>query len=105
MRLLLCCAAISVALVLAGCGGSDSDSSTGSGAQATTSSPRPTEIVHYINKYPRPRNPGPHPNARVTQLVIRDVRKGTGPTIHAGDTGQFEFIATNWVTGRPLEAA
>jgi hypothetical protein len=103
MRVLLCCAAIAVALVVAGCG-SDSDSSSAGNEQATRS-PAPQSVVHYINKYPRPRNPGPHPGARVDQLIIRDIRKGTGPEIHAGDSGQFEFIATNWVTGRPFSAA
>jgi FKBP-type peptidyl-prolyl cis-trans isomerase len=89
--------------VVAGCGGSDSNSSKSTGSTARTSTAQ--TIIHYINKYPRPRNPGPHPNARVDQLIVRDIRKGTGPTIHAGDTGQFEFIATNWETGQPLEAA
>jgi peptidylprolyl isomerase len=103
MRFLLCCAALALVLVAAGCGG-DSDSSTGSN-QASTPRPRPVQIIHYINKYPRPRNPGPHPNARVERLIIRDIRVGTGPEIHAGDTGQFEFISTDWVTGQPLEAA
>ena len=74
-------------------------------SQASTTRPRAVQIIHYINKYPRPRNPGPHPNARIDRLIIRDIRKGTGPEIHAGDSGQFEFIATDWVTGEPLEAA
>jgi hypothetical protein len=110
MRLLLCCAAIVVALVVAGCG-SDSGSSTSAsneqGSTGTTSeasAPPQQKIIHYINKYPRPRNPGPHPG-RVDHLIVRDIRKGTGPEIHAGDNGQFEFIATNWTTGKPLEAA
>ncbi len=105
MRLLLCCAALAVALVAVGCGGDSSSSNDTGSTQASTSRPRGVEIIHYINKYPRPRNPGAHPNARVERLIIRDIRKGTGPEIHAGDRGQFEFIATNWTTGQPLEAA
>ncbi|MBS1870288.1 MAG: FKBP-type peptidyl-prolyl cis-trans isomerase [Actinobacteria bacterium] len=34
---------------------------------------------------------------------MREVRRGVGPPIRVGDKGIFEFIATDWVTGRPLE--
>lgn len=103
MRLPLCCAAVVVALVIAGCG---SDSGSTSASSQTTSSTTPQQtVLHYVNKYPRPRNPGPHPGARVARLIVRDVRRGQGPPIEAGDSGIFEFIATNWVTGRPLEAS
>ncbi|HXE44684.1 MAG TPA: FKBP-type peptidyl-prolyl cis-trans isomerase [Conexibacter sp.] len=109
MRLTLCGAVIVFALIVAGCGGSSSKSDTSGSRQTTTSAattPKGEDTnVFYVNRYPRPRNPGPHPGARVEQLVIRDVRKGTGPVIHAGDTGVFEFIATNWGTGRSLEQA
>jgi peptidylprolyl isomerase len=106
MRLKLCGAAIAVVLVVAGCGSDSGSSTSASSATSEQTTPaRQTTIVHYVNKYPRPRNPGPHPSARVDQLLVRDVRKGPGPEIHAGDSGIFEFIATNWVTGAPLEAA
>jgi len=108
MRLTLCGAVIVAALVVAGCGGSDSRTSAGSSTATTatgTTTTTESSNVFYVNKYPRPRNPGPHPGARVDQLIVRDVRRGTGPVIHAGDRGVFEFIATNWNTGRPIEAA
>lgn len=114
MRLTLCGVVIVVALVVAGCGGSSSRTRTrtsgGSQTTTTTAATSTTEVtettnVFFVNRYPKPRNPGPHPGARVDQLVIRDVHKGTGPVIHAGDTGIFEFIATNWVTGAPIEQA
>lgn len=60
---------------------------------------------YYVNKYPKPRNPGPHPGARIDHLIVHDVRKGIGAEIQAGDTGTFEFIATNWVTGRAIESS
>lgn len=105
MRLKLCCAAMAVALALAGCG-DDSGSSDGADAQtATTTASRPQQILHYVNRIERPRNPGPHPGARVDRLIIRDVRKGIGPAIKPGDIGQFEFIGTNWVTGQPLDSS
>jgi FKBP-type peptidyl-prolyl cis-trans isomerase len=102
MRLPLCWAAVVVALVIAGCG-SDSGSSTSARSEQTTA--RQPQVLHYITREAKPRNPGPHPGARVDHLIVRDIRVGTGPAIHAGDRGIFEFIATNWVTGRPLEAS
>jgi FKBP-type peptidyl-prolyl cis-trans isomerase len=99
MRLQLCCAAAVAALATAGCGGSSSSSdSTKTQAAHTT-----TQVLHFITREAKPGNPGPHPGARVERLIIRDIRRGTGPAIHAGDRGIFEFIATNWVTGKPLE--
>jgi hypothetical protein len=106
MRVLLCCAAIVVAIAIAGCGSDSGSSSTSSSNGSTTSSARPTQtILHYVNREARPPNPGPHPTARVDHLIIKDVRKGQGRAIGAGDFGTFDFIATNWITGRPLEAS
>lgn len=106
MRLKLCGVVIAVALAVAGCGNSSTKTSTSrQTARATTTDTTRATTLFYVNKYPKPANPGPHPGARVDQLVIRDVRKGVGPVIHAGDSGVFEFIATNWVTGRTLEAS
>ncbi len=103
MRLTLCGAVIAVMLAVAGCG-SGSGSRTSASSGATTESTTPTQtVVHYITREAKPRNPGPHPGARVERLIVKDVRRGTGPEIHVGDSGIFEFIATNWVTGRPIE--
>jgi FKBP-type peptidyl-prolyl cis-trans isomerase len=104
MRLKLCCAAIAVVLVLAGCG--DDSSSGTSDDQAATSTPQQTTtVVRHTNRLPKPRSPGPHPGARIDQLIVRDVRVGSGPELHAGDDGVFDFIGTNYVTGRPLDAS
>lgn len=108
MRLTLCGAVIVVALVVAGCGGSGSRTSADSRPSTTTSRTSATTgstNVFFVNRYPKPGNPGPHPGARVEQLVVRDVHKGTGPVIHAGDSGIFEFIATDWISGRAIESA
>jgi hypothetical protein len=105
MRVLLCSAAVAVALAIGGCGSdSDSPSTSGGGDQTTAGVTTPAQrVLHYITREAKPRNPGPHPGARVDHLIIRDVRRGVGPAIQAGDSGIFEFIATNWVTGRKLE--
>jgi len=106
MRLRHCCAAIAVVIAVAAAGcGSSSDPSPSANASTTTTAARRVTVLHYVNKLPKPANPGAHPGAKVEQLVIRDVRKGTGPAIQAGDRGQFDFIATNWDTGRSLESS
>lgn len=105
MRVLLCSAAVAVALAIGGCG-SDSGSSTSAGGDKTTGAAASAQrVLHYITREAKPRNPGPHPGARVDHLIVRDIREGTGPAIQAGDRGIFEFIATNWVTGRRLDEA
>jgi FKBP-type peptidyl-prolyl cis-trans isomerase len=106
MRVLLCSAAVVVALAIAGCGSDSSSPSTSAGNDQTTgrtSPQRPQRVLHYITREAKPRNPGPHPGARVDQLIVREIRRGVGPALQPGDSGIFEFIATNWVTGRPLE--
>lgn len=104
MRVLLCCAVVAVAIAIAGCGSDSGSSSTSAGNDQTTTSSTPTKsVLHYITREAKPTNPGPHPGARVDRLIIRDIRKGQGPAIRSGDSGIFEFISTNWVTGRRLE--
>ncbi len=104
MRLKLCGAVIAVMLAVAGCGGSSgSRTSASNRTTAGSTTTAPPQVLHYVTREAKPRNPGPHPGARVEQLIVKDVRRGTGPAIQAGDSGIFEFIATNWVTGAPLE--
>jgi FKBP-type peptidyl-prolyl cis-trans isomerase len=107
MRVLLCSAAIAVAIGIAGCG-SDSDSSSGKNDTQTassTTSQRPQRTLHYITREAKPRNPGPHPGARVDHLIVRDIRRGQGPAIQAGDSGSFDFISSDWVTGDPVDSS
>lgn len=106
MRVLLCSAAIVVALAIAGCGSGSGSSSSADKERTTrssTTSQRPIARLHYITREPKPRNPGPHPGGEVDHLIVRELRVGRGPAIQPGDRGIFEFIATNWVTGRPIE--
>ena len=104
MRVLLCSAVIAVAIAIAGCGSDSSSSSRGaSNGQTTSGSDRPQEVLHYITREAKPRNPGPHPGAKVDRLIVREVRRGVGPAIQVGDSGIFEFISTDWITGRPID--
>jgi hypothetical protein len=103
MRLKLCFAAIAVVLVLGGCG--DDSSSSGDDQAATSTPEQTTTVVRFTNRLARPSGPGPHPGARVERLIVRDVRVGTGPALQPGDTGVFDFISTDWVTGRPVDSS
>lgn len=104
MRVLLCTAAVAVALAIGGCGSDDSgSSSTSASGTGSTTAARPRAILHYITREAKPRNPGPHPGARVDRLIVREIRTGQGPALRAGDRGIFEFISTDWVTGREIE--
>lgn len=107
MRVLLCSAAVAVALAIGGCGSDSSSSSTNAGGDQTKTDAgaRGQRVLHYITREAKPRNPGPHPGARVDQLIVRDIRRGVGAPIQAGDSGIFEFISSDWVTGRKIDEA
>jgi FKBP-type peptidyl-prolyl cis-trans isomerase len=91
-----------VLVLVAGCGGG---SKTTAGATTSTTAAHQKRIFGIAERYPKPANPGPHPGANVTSLVVKDVHRGTGDVLHAGDSGWFDFIATNWVTGKLLESS
>lgn len=105
MRVKLCCAAVVTALLLAGCGEDSSSPPRADAGRTTQTATTPARPELFVNRLPKPRGPGPHPGARVERLIIRDIRVGDGPEIHAGDTGIFDFIGADWVTGRPLDAS
>jgi len=90
--------------IFTGCGSSSSSKTSSTQATQTTAAARagPTIIRE---PFRRPGNPGPHPGARVNELVIKDVVRGSGAELHPGDSGIFDFISTNWITGRPVEAS
>lgn len=102
-RLMLCCCAVTLAV--AGCGGSDSSKSTASARSTpsqttTTAAPKPI-----ANPYTTRPKPVAHPGAKIDHLIVKDVKKGSGAELHAGDKGIFDFIGSNYITGKPLDAA
>jgi len=105
MRLVLCCLALA-AFVVAGCGDDDSGSpSSDSSTTARTTAAQTSGGKEWIaNPFDEPRDgPGAHPNARVEQLIVKDVVVGDGEEIEAGDTGYFEFILADWKTGKRID--
>ncbi|ADB52223.1 FKBP-type peptidyl-prolyl cis-trans isomerase [Conexibacter woesei] len=91
------------ALLFAGCGDDDSssDSTSASTSAATSAATTPAEpVVRAIrNPYRRPVQ-GPHPGARVDQLIIKDVRVGDGETLEPGDTAIADYYGSIYQSGR-----
>jgi peptidylprolyl isomerase len=106
MRLALC--ALAAAALIAGCGGSKSSSSS-TKASSTTATTAPATTTPATaggalpNMYRMPSPPPPHPGASVKELVVKDVRKGTGQEIHAGDTAIVEFVLSDYNSGRLID--
>ena len=95
-----------VALGVAGCGGGDSDSSSTASSTPTTAQTTAQKAPEPIkNPFKRPPLPGAHPHSGVSSLVIRDVVKGKGAELEAGDKGVFDFIAANYDNGKPLDSS
>jgi FKBP-type peptidyl-prolyl cis-trans isomerase len=91
-------------IIFTGCGSSSSSKSSSTEATQTTRTGA-AAVPILREPFSKPANPGPHPGARVTSLVVKDVVRGSGPEIQSGDTGIFDFIATNWITGRSIESS
>jgi peptidylprolyl isomerase len=102
-RLALC--ALAAAALIAGCGGSKSTSSTKASSTTAKTTPATQHPAGGAlpNMYSMPSPPPPHPGARVHELIIKDVRKGTGLEIHAGDTAIVEFVLSDYNSGRMIE--
>lgn len=104
--MLLCCLALTS--VVAGCGSSDSsstDAASTTDTTATTPAKTTTTPAPIKNTFARPKSPGPHPGAKIERLIVKDVVKGTGAEVHAGDTAIVEFVLSNWATGKEIDAS
>jgi peptidylprolyl isomerase len=102
---------VTVGLLLSGCA---AKSSTASGDLATSSpitlSPSPTQgptLGPGLPGTPTPTKPvvkvpeGPPP----TQLVIKDLTKGTGPEATATSSVSVQYVGVSWSTGKQFDAS
>lgn len=105
--IVVCCCLL-VAL-LAGCGGdSTTTSSTPTRAAASTTSGatdeqefrQQTEREFAANPYREPGAPKAHPHAHVNRLIVRELKRGSGPAVQPGDSVYADYIAANYTTGR-----
>lgn len=94
----------------AGCGGSARSltphtstraaAATTEAASTTTEAPPPAPPGPIPNHLPQPRGPKPHPHAKVTHLIVKDLVKGRGMPLYEGDDMVFDYIAANYTKGR-----
>lgn len=110
----LAAALCALSAAAAGCGGtarpltghaSTAAAAPSAAAVRTTAAPPPAPQKPLPNPLPRPKGPGPHPGADVTRLVVKDVVKGTGPALHAGDAMYMDYIAANYTRGNVYDFA
>jgi peptidylprolyl isomerase len=87
------------ALVIAGCG------SSSNGTNASAGKPHRSLATPMVDKLPKPQKFTPHPHAKVDQLIVKDLVKGDGPAIAAGDTAIVNFVGYNYATGDLLGSA
>lgn len=96
------------ALLFAACG--DDDSSKTTAAAETTAStsasttPADPAATPIRNPFREP-TASAHPGARVDQLIIRDVKVGTGEEIQAGDTAIVDYYGALYNNGRKFDAS
>lgn len=103
-------ASCTLAVLLAGCGGaSHRDASTEAAAtvaqaeRETEAPPPPPKLAP--NPWRKPGNLPPHPDAKVTRVIVRDLKKGSGPAVRPGDTVKVDYIEATYATGhRFMEA-
>jgi peptidylprolyl isomerase len=99
---------------IAACGEDDDAGSGGSGAESAAT-PTPTEtaseagveaIVQAIGKdtKSKPEIPAPQGDPP-SELVIRDIVKGSGPKAKAGDDLSMQYAGNSWSTGQQFDAS
>lgn len=95
-------------VAFAGCGGDATSSRTATQAPAaaqTTSTAgsdarNPIEREFAPNPYREPRPPGAHPHARIDRVIVRELKRGSGPAVRPGDSVYADYIEANYTTGQ-----
>jgi peptidylprolyl isomerase len=93
-------------LALAGCGGDDnnsSDESTATPEAAATDTPTATPSA---TATPAKKPKVKVPNGKApSKLVIKDLKKGTGPEAQAGQTVTVQYVGVNFKGGKQFDAS
>ncbi len=106
LRLLLP-AVLLLALAVAGCG---SDSSAKPAAKATSTPTDPAQEVDRIASQistklsQRPKIPTPN-GTPPSELVAKDIVKGTGPKVKPGDKLSVQYVGASWSDGKEFDAS
>jgi FKBP-type peptidyl-prolyl cis-trans isomerase len=99
---------LAVAVAVAGCG-----SNSSSAASAAKATPTPTDPAQEVERIAseistkvsqRPKIPAPagRPPA---DLVEKDIVKGHGPKVQAGDTVSVQYVGASWSDGKEFDAS
>lgn len=101
---------LALALVAAGCG---SDGSSGAGGAAATATPTPADpaqavdaiargISHKLSQRPKIPTPAGDPPS---ELVVKDVVRGTGKPVKAGQKVSVQYVGVSWSNGQEFDAS
>src|SRR5689334_13849991 len=98
-------AVLVAALAAAGCGSSSSDSSSSSSSKSGASTSQPNlnpgqevdKLASQISKAPAQEPKIPKPAGQPPSvLMTRDLVKGTGPKVKAGDKVTVQYVGASW---------
>jgi hypothetical protein len=108
---------LSCAALLAGCGG-DSSHPRAAASPATAPTPEPAaepppkpqdgvsnRMVPNPWSEPSASSVGRHPGAKVDRVIVRQLKKGTGPMVRPGDAVMMDYIEANYTTGNKFMRA
>jgi peptidylprolyl isomerase len=96
---------------IAACGGDDSSDSETAATSTPTETPTAApanvdEIVAGVGKNTKKKPNIVKPQGDPpTQLVIKDIVKGTGPKAKPGDTLTMQYVGNSWSTGEQFDAS
>ncbi len=109
---LILLAAVTAALLIAGCGDdkntttantTDATSTAATGSTADAGSPgKPPKVTGSLSKKPTIATPEGSPP---TELVVKDIKKGTGKKARKGDSVKVQYLGVNWSTGQEFDAS
>jgi peptidylprolyl isomerase len=105
--------AVLAAALAAGCGSSSSSSHSSNGAAAKstpTASLSPAQevdkLASQISKAPAQKPKIPRPVGQPpSELTVRDIVKGSGPKVKAGDKVTVQYVGASWSDGHEFDAS
>ena len=104
-RNLIACGLAALSLVATGCGEEESDEAAKDSAaerqQPTETSPKPEPAseVRAKPKVAKPKGSAP------TKLVVKDLEKGDGPAVKAGDQVEVNYVGVTFKDGKEFDSS
>jgi peptidylprolyl isomerase len=101
MRRLFLIALTCLALAFAGCGSDDSSTTSSSAGEGSTAA----EQAEAPKKKTKPQVKPPKGAPPKSEVVKKDLEKGTGATAKAGDVVSVNYVGVNYKTGTEFDAS